>query len=100
MMIMYSSCPCNDVRMIGSEAEILYLESKRSGISMDILSEGSTVMVDTSDLHGKKGRCGIEYTPGSAVGIVILNELVPDADGHVHSMTEYRFRDTYPDIVW
>lgn len=79
---------------------VAYLESKMSGISMDILSEGSTVMVDTSDPHGKKGRCGIEYTPGSAVGIVILNEPVPDADGHVHSMTEYRFRDTYPDIVW
>ena len=91
--------------------KVAYLESKRSGISMDILTDMPAMVLYTANTLSETGRGGELHGPRSAV--CLETQYVPGSidrydfercvfrkGEHFRSVTEYRFRDTYPDIEW
>lgn len=91
--------------------KVAYLESRRSGISFDVYTDMPAMVLYTANTLSEKGRNGELHGPRSAV--CLETQYVPgsiDKGGfdrcvfkrgeHFKSVTEYRFRDTYPDIEW
>lgn len=91
--------------------KVAYLESPRSGISMDVYTDMPAMVLYTANTLSQPGRGGQHHGPRSAV--CLETQYVPgsidrwDFDRcvfqkgeHFRSVTEYRFRDTYPKIEW
>ena len=91
--------------------KVAYLESKKSGISMDVYTDMPTMVLYTANTLNEVGRCGEHHGPRSAVCLETqyvpgsidkgdFDRCVFERGEHFRSVTEYRFRDTYPDIEW
>ena len=91
--------------------KVAYLESKRSGISLDVYTDMPAMVLYTANSLSERGRGGELHGPRSAVCLETqyvpgsidkgdFDKCVFRAGEHFRSVTEYRFRDTYPDIVW
>ena len=91
--------------------KVAYLESKKSGISLDVYTDMPAMVLYTANTLSETGRYGAHHGPLSS--ICLETQYVPGsidkgdfdrcvfkAGEHFHSVTEYRFRDTYPDIEW
>ena len=91
--------------------KVAYLESKKAGISLDVYTDMPAMVLYTANTLSETGRNGIHHGPLSS--ICLETQYVPGsidkgdfdrcvfkAGEHFHSVTEYRFRDTYPDIEW
>lgn len=86
--------------------KVAYLESRSSGISLEVFTDMPAVVVYTSNTLSIKGKGGrvhgpyaaicleTQYVPGS-IDVGPFESCVFRAGERFTSMTEYRFRDTY-----